>query len=232
MKMSRMVGPSGEVVLSDINGSMLRRGRERLLVLEFSKPVAPGLAPVYDMYSFKLLPLMEFEDTLWVATADPLDGQPLAELAKVSEMSIWPLVVPNGDLDRIMRRFINYAKTDRSNEYVKETLDYLVKQKVIAARDLPEILSDIFDKDQAFDRVIRKYALDPEMIGEVLDVMRTMAKEGMTMMVVSHEMGFIREAADRILFLADGLIVEDGTPDQIFNHSQHKRTIEFLGKIL
>ncbi len=111
----------------------------------------------------KLLPLMEFEDTLWVATADPLDGQPLAELAKVSEMSIWPLVVPNGDLDRIMRRFINYAKTDRSNEYVKETLDYLVKQKVIAARDLPEILSDIFDKDQAFDRVIRKYALDPEM---------------------------------------------------------------------
>jgi len=75
-------------------------------------------------------------------------------------------------------------------------------------------------------------ALDPEMIGEVLDVMRAMAKEGMTMMVVSHEMGFIREAADRILFLADGLIVEDGTPDQIFNQSKHERTIEFLSKIL
>jgi polar amino acid transport system ATP-binding protein len=75
-------------------------------------------------------------------------------------------------------------------------------------------------------------ALDPEMIGEVLDVMRNMAKEGMTMMVVSHEMGFIKEAADRILFLVDGLIVEDGTPDHIFNRSKHKRTLEFLSKII
>jgi len=75
-------------------------------------------------------------------------------------------------------------------------------------------------------------ALDPEMIQEVLEVMIGLAKEGMTMMVVSHEMGFIREAADRILFLDDGLIIEDGTPDQIFNHSKHKRTIEFLSKIL
>jgi ABC-type polar amino acid transport system ATPase subunit len=99
------------------------------------------------------------------------------------------------------------------------------QQRVAIARALamqPQIM--FFDEPTS--------ALDPEMIGEVLDVMRTMAKEGMTMMVVSHEMGFIREAADRILFLADGLIVEDGTPDQIFNHSQHKRTIEFLGKIL
>jgi polar amino acid transport system ATP-binding protein len=70
------------------------------------------------------------------------------------------------------------------------------------------------------------------MIGEVLDVMRTMAKEGMTMMVVSHEMGFIREAADRILFLADGLIVEEGPPDKIFSDSEHLRTQEFLSKIL
>jgi len=99
------------------------------------------------------------------------------------------------------------------------------QQRVAIARALamqPQIM--FFDEPTS--------ALDPEMIGEVLDVMRTMAKEGMTMMVVSHEMGFIREAADRILFLADGLIVEDGTPDYIFNHSQHKRTIEFLGKIL
>jgi polar amino acid transport system ATP-binding protein len=75
-------------------------------------------------------------------------------------------------------------------------------------------------------------ALDPEMIGEVLDVMRTMAKEGMTMIVVSHEMGFIKEAATRVLFLADGSIVEEGSPDQIFNDSQHQRTQEFLSKIL
>jgi polar amino acid transport system ATP-binding protein len=99
------------------------------------------------------------------------------------------------------------------------------QQRVAIARALamqPQIM--FFDEPTS--------ALDPEMIGEVLDVMRTMAKEGMTMMVVSHEMGFIKEAADRILFLVDGLIVEDGTPDYIFNHSQHKRTIEFLGKII
>ena len=61
-------------------------------------------------------------------------------------------------------------------------------------------------------------ALDPEMIGEVLEVMEKMAEEGMTMVVVSHEMGFIREAADRVLMLADGLIVEEGSPQEIFNN--------------
>ena len=99
------------------------------------------------------------------------------------------------------------------------------QQRVAIARALamqPQIM--FFDEPTS--------ALDPEMIGEVLDVMRTMAKEGMTMMVVSHEMGFIREAADRILFLADGLIVEEGTPEQIFKDSRHARTQEFLSKIL
>jgi len=99
------------------------------------------------------------------------------------------------------------------------------QQRVAIARALamqPQIM--FFDEPTS--------ALDPEMIGEVLDVMRTMAREGMTMMVVSHEMGFIREAADRILFLADGLVMEDGTPDEIFHHCKHERTIEFLSKIL
>ena len=75
-------------------------------------------------------------------------------------------------------------------------------------------------------------ALDPEMIGEVLDVMSTLAREGMTMVVVSHEMGFIRKAADRVLFLADGLLVEEGSPEEIFNNPQHARTKDFLSKIL
>lgn len=99
------------------------------------------------------------------------------------------------------------------------------QQRVAIARALamqPQIM--FFDEPTS--------ALDPEMIGEVLDVMRNMAKEGMTMMVVSHEMGFIKEAADRILFLVDGLIVEDGTPDQIFNYSKNERTLEFLSKII
>ena len=75
-------------------------------------------------------------------------------------------------------------------------------------------------------------ALDPEMVGEVLDVMKELAKEGMTMVVVTHEMGFAREVAHRVLFMADGKIVEEGTPEDIFNYPQNPRTQEFLSKVL
>jgi polar amino acid transport system ATP-binding protein len=75
-------------------------------------------------------------------------------------------------------------------------------------------------------------ALDPEMIGEVLDVMKRLAKEGMTMVVVSHEMGFAREVADRVIFMDEGKIVEEGTPDRLFNHPQEERTRTFLSKVL
>jgi polar amino acid transport system ATP-binding protein len=114
--------------------------------------------------------------------------------------------------------------SDKADAY-PEQLSGGQQQRVAIARALamqPQIM--FFDEPTS--------ALDPEMIGEVLDVMRNMAKEGMTMMVVSHEMGFIKEAADRILLLVDGLIVEDGTPDHIFNRSKHKRTLEFLSKII
>jgi len=110
-------------------------------------------------------------------------------------------------------------------EVFPEQLSGGQQQRVAIARALamqPQIM--FFDEPTS--------ALDPEMIGEVLDVMETMAHEGMTMMVVSHEMGFIREAADRVLFLADGLIVEEGSPDKIFNDAQHPRTQEFLSRIL
>ncbi|WP_433274494.1 amino acid ABC transporter ATP-binding protein [Actinosynnema sp. CS-041913] len=75
-------------------------------------------------------------------------------------------------------------------------------------------------------------ALDPEMVQEVLDVMTTLAKEGMTMLVVTHEMGFARKAADRVLFMADGEIVEDSTPEQFFSAPKSNRAKDFLGKIL
>ncbi|HVJ48826.1 amino acid ABC transporter ATP-binding protein [Desulfitobacterium sp.] len=75
-------------------------------------------------------------------------------------------------------------------------------------------------------------ALDPEMVGEVLAVMKDLAREGMTMVVVTHEMGFAREVGDRVLFLDEGRIVEQGTPEQIFNHPQEERTQLFLSKIL
>jgi len=75
-------------------------------------------------------------------------------------------------------------------------------------------------------------ALDPEMIGEVLEVMKQLARESMTMMVVTHVMGFAREVADRVLFLDEGLIVEEGKPDDIFNRPREQRTREFLSKVL
>ena len=75
-------------------------------------------------------------------------------------------------------------------------------------------------------------ALDPEMVGEVLDVMKELAKEGLTMVVVTHEMGFAREVADRVLFMDSGVIVEEGTPEQIFEHPQSERLQSFLAKVL
>ena len=75
-------------------------------------------------------------------------------------------------------------------------------------------------------------ALDPEMVGEVLEVMKELADEGMTMAVVTHEMGFAKEVGNRILFMADGVIMEQGTPDQIFNHPQSPRLQDFLAKVL
>ena len=75
-------------------------------------------------------------------------------------------------------------------------------------------------------------ALDPEMIGEVLDVMEELAREGMTMIVVSHEMGFAREAADRVVMMDDGVVLEEGVPDELFSNPQHERTKSFLSKIL
>jgi polar amino acid transport system ATP-binding protein len=99
------------------------------------------------------------------------------------------------------------------------------QQRVAIARALamdPKIM--LFDEPTS--------ALDPEMIKEVLDVMLALAKEGMTMVVVSHEMGFARAAADRAVFMDDGVIVEEGTPDVIFSHPTHERTQLFLSKIL
>ena len=99
------------------------------------------------------------------------------------------------------------------------------QQRVAIARALAmEPLVMLFDEPTS--------ALDPEMIKEVLDVMRDLASEGMTMLVVSHEMGFAREAADRVLFMADGLIEEEGTPSELFEHPKSERTQRFLSRII
>ena len=99
------------------------------------------------------------------------------------------------------------------------------QQRVAIARALamePEVM--LFDEPTS--------SLDPEMVGEVLAVMKDLAKEGMTMVVVTHEMGFAREVADRVIFMDDGLIVEEGPPLDIFKNPQHPRTQGFLSKIL
>ena len=75
-------------------------------------------------------------------------------------------------------------------------------------------------------------ALDPEMVHDVLDVMKQLAESGMTMVVVTHEMGFAREVADRVLFLNDGYIVEEGSPEEVFNHPKEERTKTFLASVL
>ena len=75
-------------------------------------------------------------------------------------------------------------------------------------------------------------ALDPEMVGEVLDVMKELAREGMTMVVVTHEMGFAREVGNRVLFMDEGKLVEEGTPEDIFEHPKSERLQDFLSKVL
>ncbi|KGJ73528.1 peptide ABC transporter ATP-binding protein [Cryobacterium roopkundense] len=99
------------------------------------------------------------------------------------------------------------------------------KQRVAIARSLA-VNPDIMLFDEATS------ALDPEMVGEVLQVIRDLASEGMTMVVVTHEMGFAREVADRVIFMADGVIVEEGTPEQLFGNPQQVRTQDFLSKVL
>ena len=99
------------------------------------------------------------------------------------------------------------------------------KQRVAIARSLalsPEVM--LFDEPTS--------ALDPEMVGEVLEVMKQLAQEGMTMVVVTHEMGFAREVANRVFFMDGGGILEEGTPEQIFDHPQEERTEAFLSKVL
>jgi len=114
--------------------------------------------------------------------------------------------------------------TDKADEYPSK-LSGGQKQRVAIVRALamnPDVM--LFDEPTS--------ALDPEMVGEVLEVMRDLAKEGMTMVVVTHEIGFAREVASRVLFIDEGIIQEDGTPDEIFNNPQNPRTQSFLSKVL
>ena len=114
--------------------------------------------------------------------------------------------------------------TDKAQSYPKQ-LSGGQQQRIAIVRALamdPEVM--LFDEPTS--------ALDPEMVGEVLEVMKSLARSGMTMVVVTHEMGFAREVGDRVLFMDEGLVVEEGTPEQVFGNPQNKRTQVFLSTLL
>ena len=123
---------------------------------------------------------------------------------------------------RTLLERVNLA--DRADAYPSQ-LSGGQKQRIAIVRALcmqPQVM--LFDEPTS--------ALDPEMVGEVLDVMKELARSGMTMVCVTHEMGFAREVADRVLFFDEGRIVEEGTPEEIFSHPKEKRTQDFLNKVL
>lgn len=133
--------------------------------------------------------------------------------------------IPKKDAIKMGRYYLEkVGLLEKENSY-PSMLSGGQKQRVAIARALamePSVI--LFDEPTS--------ALDPELVGEVLSVIKDLAKEGMTMVVVTHEMGFAREVGDRVLFMDGGLIVEEGTPDQIFNNCQNPRTRAFLSKIL
>ncbi|MBO5895790.1 MAG: amino acid ABC transporter ATP-binding protein [Clostridia bacterium] len=119
---------------------------------------------------------------------------------------------------------VKVGLVDRKEAYPSQ-LSGGQKQRIAIVRALcmePEVM--LFDEPTS--------ALDPEMVGEVLDVMQDLAKQGMTMVVVTHEMGFAKEVADRVIFMDEGVIIEEGTPDDIFNNPQSERLKSFLSKVL
>jgi len=146
----------------------------------------------------------------------------------LQNMTLAPMEVkhmPKAEAEEKARKLLErVGLLDRADAY-PITLSGGQKQRVAIVRALmmePEVL--LFDEPTS--------ALDPEMVGEVLDVMRELAKAGMTMVVVTHEMGFAKEVGDRVLFINEGKIMEQGTPDEIFNHPQSPRLKEFLSKVL
>ena len=129
------------------------------------------------------------------------------------------------DAEELANSLLRRVGLDDKAEVYPASLSGGQKQRVAIARALamtPKVI--LFDEPTS--------ALDPEMVGEVLSVMKGLAEEGMTMVIVTHEMGFAREVADKVLFMDEGVILEEGTPDEIFNHSKHERTQAFLKEVL
>ncbi|MDD7220730.1 MAG: amino acid ABC transporter ATP-binding protein, partial [Eubacteriales bacterium] len=149
-------------------------------------------------------------------------------LTVLENMTVAPVMLKTAGKEEAVKRAEMYLERvgllEKKNVY-PVTLSGGQKQRVAIARALcmqPKIM--LFDEPTS--------ALDPEMVGEVLDVMKQLAKEGMTMIVVTHEMGFARDVADRILFMDDGYIVEEAPPEELFQHPKTERCRSFLESVL
>jgi len=149
-------------------------------------------------------------------------------LSVLDNMTLAPVKLNKMSKDDAQKKALELLKTvgleEKASEYPVK-LSGGQKQRVAIVRALmmdPEVM--LFDEPTS--------ALDPEMVGEVLEVMKKLADDGMTMVVVTHEMGFAKEVASRVLFMDEGIIMEQGTPDQIFNQPTHPRTKSFLSKVL
>ncbi|PLR69230.1 amino acid ABC transporter ATP-binding protein [Bacillus sp. UMB0893] len=146
----------------------------------------------------------------------------------LENLMVSPIIVRKWSKEKAKTKALELLKKVGLSEKVNVYPDSLSggqKQRVAIARALamePKIM--LFDEPTS--------ALDPEMVGEVLEVMKQLAKEGMTMMIVTHEMGFAREVGDRVIFIDEGLIIEEDTPKELFENTKHERTKSFLSKIL
>jgi glutamine transport system ATP-binding protein len=146
----------------------------------------------------------------------------------IENIMLAPMKVRNTSTEEARKKALELLRKvglEEKAEAYPDSLSGGQKQRVAIARALamePKIM--LFDEPTS--------ALDPEMVGEVLEVMKQLAKEGMTMVVVTHEMGFAKEVGDRVLFMDGGLIVEENTPMELFDHPKETRTIAFLSKVL
>ncbi|MDR0136774.1 amino acid ABC transporter ATP-binding protein [Metabacillus idriensis] len=146
----------------------------------------------------------------------------------LENLTVSPIIVRKWSKEKAeakARELLQKVGLSEKEKVYPDSLSGGQKQRVAIARALamePKIM--LFDEPTS--------ALDPEMVGEVLEVMKNLAKEGMTMIIVTHEMGFAREAGDRVIFMDDGMIIEENSPREIFENTKHERTKSFLSKIL
>ncbi len=149
-------------------------------------------------------------------------------MSVLGNLTVAPVKVKKSDpkkAEEISLKLLNRVGLLDKKDYYPSQLSGGQKQRIAIARALamsPDVM--LFDEPTS--------ALDPEMVGEVLEVMKELAKDGMTMIVVTHEMGFAKEVADRVIFMDNGVILEEGSPEEIFNNPKEERTKEFLSKVI